>query len=281
MTSLASGRSTALYGVTGSGKTTIIGEYAEMIKQQKGKQLLYHSSDMGGFDSILPHVEAGLMVLNEYEHGVQDPWNWINDAVRGTGLTDEIGAVAFDGAASMGEALLNHITKSDWKVGTQATQKFGVTKASGQTPLQVGLNNESHYGLVQTFMLDQIWASTWLVRKGIDVIWTFGEWRGEGVNDAPIIGPALVGKALTPKLPRWIKYTLRVVSEPQTGSVDLHKLQLTPQPEMSGTASSMANARWPQGSSTPCPAFIEPASIREFFRLHEQASQEAVERLRG
>lgn len=279
MTSLASGRSLALYGVTGSGKTTLVGEYAEMMKEQKGKKLLYHSSDMGGFDSIIPHVEADIIVLNEYEHNVQDPWNWINDAVKGEGITDDIGAVAFDGGASMGEALLNHITKSDWKVGTQATQKFGVNR--GKEVLTVGLNNESHYGLVQSFLLDQIWASTWMVRKGIDIIWTFGEWRGEGVNDAPIIGPALVGKALTPKLPRWIKYTLRLVSEPQAGSTDLHKLQLTPQPEMSGTASSMANARWPKASDTPCPAFIEPASIREFFRLHEQASQEAVQRLRG
>jgi len=283
--SLADGRSIGLYGGTGTGKTTLIGEYAKWLKMAKGKTLLYHSSDMGGFDSIIPHVKLGLIPANESVHGIEDPWNSIHDAVQGKGLTDDIGAVAFDSAQSMGEALLNYITKSPWKVGQQNTQKFSVNRvgSSGNASdaLTVGLNNEAHYGMVQTFMLDEIWASTWLVRKGIDVIWTFGEWRGESVTDAPVIGPAIVGKALTPKIPRWLKYSLRTVSIPVENQTDRHLLQLVPQPEMSGIAMAMANARWPEGSSTPCPAFIEPASLVGFFDLHDQAARESEDALRA
>lgn len=280
--SLSAGRSIGLYGATGTGKTTLVGEYAAWLWRTKQKRLLYHASDMGGFDSILPHVDAGMIVLNEYVHGHDDPWNWIHDAVSGKGITDNIGAVAFDSAASMGEALLNFITKSEWKVGQQNTQRFTVNRpgaGTGQAALSIGLNNEAHYGLVQTFMLDSIWASTWLVRQGLDIIWTFGEWRGEDAKDAPVIGPAIVGKALTPKIPKWLKYTLRTVSVAQAGLTDRHLLQLAPQPEMNGTAVAMANARWPQGAGTECPAFIEPASLVEFFRLHGQAHEEATQQL--
>ncbi len=271
--SLSRGRSIIIYGPTGSGKTTLVGEYSKVLKR-KGKKLLYHASDMGGYDSIIPHIDAGMIQVNEYVHNTDDPWGWINSAVKCRDmLTDDIGAVAFDSGTSMGEALMNYITHSDWKVGTQATQKFS-PQGPGKVGLQIGLNNEAHFGLVQSFMLDQIWNSSWLVRSGLDVIWTFGEYKGEGVTDT-MIGPLLVGKALTPKMSKWLKYTLRVLSVPVSDQVDRHRLQLTPQPELNGMAISMANARWPQDARTPCPAFIEPASIEEFFRLHEQASQEA------
>lgn len=266
------GRLIALYGATGTGKTTLLGEYAELIKAETGKRLLLNGSDLGGFNSIIPQVDAGLVEVNEFVHGEADPWNWINDAVKGKNLSEQIGAVGFDSAQSMGEALLGFITKSDWKVGQQSTQRFTVNR--GKEALTVGLNNEAHYGLVQGFMLDKIWDSTWMVRNGIDVIWTFGEWRGEDAKDAPVIGPAIVGKALTPKIPKWFQFTFRTVSIPEAGQADRHLLQITPQPEMAGSAVAMANPRWPKGIE--CPAFIEPASLKEFFLQWEGAIDRAT-----
>lgn len=276
------GKSIGLYGATGSGKTTLIGDYALDRFHQTGKRTLYHSADMGGHDTLDPLIEESIIQVNTFHHGTDEPWIWIADAIKGKGIDDSIGTIAFDSAASMGEALLNYITKSEWKVGQQSTQKFTVNRAANQKDsITIGLNNEAHYGLVQTFMLDQIWSSTWMIHKGLDVIWTFGEWRGEDAKDAPVIGPAIVGKALTPKIPRWLRFTFRVVSVPQTGLPDRHLLQLTPQPEMSGVATAMANARWPQGSGVECPAFIEPASLKEFFIQRDAAVGAAKASLRG
>lgn len=262
------GRTISLYGDSGAGKTTLAGEYAkEKYKSEKLFSYL-NSADLGGADSIQPLINLGVVKLHAMEAGA-DPFVWINDAVSHPRREGE-GCRIFDSGTSMGEALLQAVRKSDWKVGTQATQKFKV--AAG---LNVEANNQAHYGIVQSFLLEMMWKSTWIANEGVDVIWTFAVERGENEESVPIVGPKVAGKALTAAMPKWFKYTFRVVSIPVSGSAPRHVLYIQEQPGENGLAVSFGNARYPLDADTPLPATIEPASLVEALRLIENGQDEA------
>ena len=270
------GRTIGVYGDTGSGKTTQIGDIAKEKRKTEGKKTLYVAGDLGGYRSIAPMERAGFLdVVGFDQAAAADPWSWVNRATSGELITDEIGLVAFDSATSISEAILNVITKTPGQVGQQKTQRFSV--ASG---LVVGANNESHYGLVQSFMLDQIWRSTWLAAKGIDVLWTFGLDRSEKVDASLVIGPKLAGHALTSQIPKWFQFFFRMVSIPVQGAPARHLLYLQEQPDLNGTGTSFGNPRYPLDAETELPAVLEPASLVEALALIERGQAEADDKLR-
>lgn len=274
------GRTLGLYGLSGSGKTTQIGEYAKFIKKTTGKKTQLHAMDMGGFDSIMPLIDIGLIDVDIYNEA-DDPWTWINAAVS-TVDDESYGLKAFDSGTSVGEALIAYCAKAAAE-GTQIGQErmFRLTIPTKAEPIVIGANNKSQYGLIQTFLLDMVWKSTWLARRsGVDVMWTFGEHRAEDPNDAPIVGPKLAGKALTGSIPKWLRYTLRMVSIPGgQGEPARHVLYCQEQPELNGLGMSFANARYPLDATTPLPAMIEPASLPLFWNLIQQAEDEAKAKL--
>lgn len=262
------GRTISLYGDSGAGKTTLGGEYAKHKFKTEKLRTYLHSADLGGADSIQPLINLDVVRLAAIGPS-DDPFVWINDAVSRP-RQDEEGCRIFDSGTSMGEALLQAVRKSDWKVGTQATQKFKV--AAG---LNVEANNQAHYGIVQSFLLEMMWKSTWIANEGVDVIWTFAVERGENEESVPIVGPKVAGKALTAAMPKWFKYTFRVVSIPVSGSAPRHVLYIQEQPGENGLAVSFGNARYPLDADTPLPATIEPASLVEALRLIENGQDEA------
>jgi hypothetical protein len=269
------GRIIALYGDTGSGKTTQAGEYAKFVRKTKGKNTRLNTADMGGFRTLLPHVNLGFVIPNQFKPETDDAWIWLDEAVSGKNLDPSIGCEVFDSGTSISEALLSACSHADFQIGQQRTQKFVVSR--GQQTLNVAINNEAHYGVVQGFMLDKIWQSTWLARKGIDVIWTFSVHRGEEQDRTPILGPKLAGKALTAAIPKWFEYTFRLASVPQDGLPPRHLLYLTEHSELSGLGHSFGNARYPLDAQTALPASIEPASIIEAIRLIEEVGQQEAE----
>lgn len=260
-----------LVGDSGSGKTTQAGELALKVRRERNKKSVLNTSDRGGYDSISAHERAGILVVNELGPD-DDPWIWINDAVSGANLGDDIGLAIFDSGTSMGDQLLTACHKSVLQIGQQKTQRFAVS--SGKQTLSVSINNEAHYGVVQGFMLEAIRKSTWLTRRGIDVLWTFAIYRGEDQGRTPILGPKLVGKAMTPFLPKEFRYTFRIDAVPQEGTIPIHRLYLTEHPELAGLGHSFGNARYPLGV-TPLPPFIEPASLPTALELIERGQQEA------
>jgi hypothetical protein len=267
-----------LYGDTGSGKTAQIGELAKHVRKSRGKNLLLHSSDMGGFDTIKPLVRAGVVTVNQFKPESDDPWIYVNDAVTGAGLTDDIGAVAFDGGTSLSQALLTACSHSTFQIGQQRTQTFKVTGTAGKN-LNVSINNEAHYGVVQGFMLDAIWKSTWLTRRGIDVLWTFLVHRGEEQDRTPILGPKLAGKALTAQVPTWFRYFFRIDSIPQAEGAPRHVLYTSEHSELAGLGHSFGNARQPLDAEA-LPSEIEPASITRALELVQEGQDSADEKLR-
>lgn len=271
------GKTTGLYGASGSGKTTQIGQYAKYIKKLYGKRTRYVGADLGGNDSISPLVRAGIME-EVYFGEKDDPWAWINHEVS-TMPADDIGLIAYDSGTSMGEALLSSAAKlgaQGLKVGSQPAQKFNIPG----TMMNIGSNTESHYMVVQNFLLDAIWKSTWLARKGVDVIWTFSEHKAENPIESSIVGPKLAGKALTGSIPKWLRYTLRLVTVPVQDGAARHLLMTQEQPELNGLGMSFANARYPLEALTPLPPIIEPASIITFWECLEKGQKEADEVIR-
>lgn len=278
------GRSIGLYADSGGGKTTLFGEYAKWKFKRTGQRSLYYAGDLGGFDSILPLVRLGIVLPIEFDPEKDDPWLWINNATEqrfpdGRLIGEDVGLIGFDSASSISEAILSAITKSPQQIGQQKTQRFNV--ARGNQTLTIGLNNEAHYGLVQGFMLDQIWKSTWLTRKGMDVLWTFAVDRSEKADKTPIIGPKLAGHALTAMIPKWFKYFFRLVSVPVQGEPTRHLLYLQEQPELGGMGMSFGNARYPIDATTQLPAVIEPASLVGAIEMIERGQQEAEDALRA
>lgn len=269
------GKSIALYGDSGSGKTTQAGEYAKHIKRTKGLNTVLFSTDLGGFDSIGSLVRAGIVHPVELSPG-DDPWIFIDDAVSGKGCGEDVGLAVFDSGTSQAEALLSACSHADFQIGQQKTQRFAVTR--GKQSLNVSINNEAHYGVVQGFLLDAIWKSTWLTRRGIDVLWTFSVHRGEEQDRTPILGPKLAGKALTAAIPKWFKYTFRIASLPQGDGQPIHRLYLTEHSELAGLGHSFGNSRYPLGVD-PLPPFIEPASIPKALELIEEGQRQADELL--
>ena len=268
------GRTIGLYGDTGSGKTTQGGELVKDVKKRTGLRTKYVGGDLGGYRSISHLERAGLLDVVAFDEvAAADPWTWVNGHT--SSLAPEYGLVIFDSATSISEAILNVITKTPGQVGQQKTQRF--TAGSG---LQVGANNESHYGLVQSFMLDQIWRSTWLASKGVDVLWTFGLDRSEKVDASLVIGPKLAGHALTSQIPKWFQFFFRMVSIPVSGAPARHLLYLQEQPDLNGTGTSFGNPRYPLDATTELPAVLEPASLVTALTLIEQGQAEADEKLR-
>lgn len=272
-----SGRTIALYGESGSGKTTLSGEYAKALFKSTRKRTIYHGADMGGHDSIMPLVRVGVVVENEFHPESHDIWSWIDSAVSGVGLPDDIGLAVFDSGTSMGEALLSSCAKlsaAGTKVGSQNILRFNVPGLGF-----IGANTESHYGVVQSYLLDQIWKSTWLSRRGIDVLWTFSVYRGEKADDSPILGPKLAGKALTSAVAKWFKNTFYLSEIPQDSMPARHILYTQSHPEMAGLGMSFGNSRYPLDAISALPSAIEPASLVEAFRLIEAGHTEADSQL--
>lgn len=266
------GKTIAIYGESGTGKTTQTGEYAKFVRKSRGKNSILYTTDLGGYDSISPLVRLGVVSPIQFAPGTDDPWIWIDDAVSGKQTDESTGLAIFDSGTSMAEALLSACSHADFQIGQQRTQRFSVTK--GKQSLNVSINNEAHYGVVQGFLLDAIWKSTWLTRKGIDVIWTFSVHRGEEQDRTPILGPKLAGKALTAAIPKWFNYTFRLDTETREGENPEHVLFTSVQPELAGLGHSFGNIRSPLGV-TPPPAAIRPASIIRAMEEIGRAQAEA------
>jgi len=273
-----SGRTIALYSESGGGKTTQIGEYAKWVYKTTGKRTCLFSSDLGGFDSI-DHLVGSVVDPISYDPSVDDPWSWINGAVEARGVdVNAYGLFAFDSGTSMAEQLLSSCAKlsaGGEDIGGRPAPKFIINKKGPvDKQIKIGSNVDSHYLTVQGVMRDNIWRSTWLAKFG-DVLWTFGLYRGESQQDTPIYGPQVAGKALTPLMPKWFKYTFPLLKEVTSGSAPVHKLLLQSQPDSMGMATYYANSRYPLGADVPCPLYIEPASLSNAIELLQQAHDQA------
>lgn len=277
-----------LYSRSRGGKTSLIGELAEHIFSTTGKKSLVYSIDKGGIGPLTPLVELG--VIDLIEQNATDPWIFLNKAAKGCVRDKDgkwtpadlsgYGMAALESLTGFGDAFMNNLTEKAAQgvnIGGGGNVSFNVS-GDGEN-LKIGGSNMAMYGVVQNRILDEVWKS-----QKLDVpyiIWTASASKEDDQNSGgKVIGPAVVGKALTSELPRHFDLTFRLDCLPSAqGKAERHILYLGNSIDVaSGNAVSLGNTRVPLGAELP--GTIEPASLVKALTLISQAEDTAKEALK-
>jgi len=275
-----------IYGDTGDGKTTLIGELAEDRYKKTGKITRLCTADRGGYKSIQPYVDLGIIEVEALDG---DPFFWMNKVVRGhvrhngkwvKEIRDDIGLYTFESMTSMGDALMQALAKKAGEgVNIGGGGNVNFTVSEGGETLKFGGNNMAHYQVVQTNIIEALWESQklpgWL-------LWTASAKRDEDPNaNGKLLGPAVAGRALTGEVPRWFVYTFRVAAIPaSTGKQEKHILYLGDFSDTSaGNAKGLGNCRMPLDAPT-FSTVIEPASIVKALEVIDGGYDKAVETIK-
>lgn len=279
-----------MYGRTNSGKTAQIGELAEYVMKTSGKKTRLYTADRGGLDTILPYVEEG--IIEPYEIGDHDPWHFLNHACSGhskdsagnwiAGANEHIGCYAFESLRSFAESLMESMkvqAASGTNIGGGANISF--TVAEGNEKLKISGSNMAHFGVAQSRMTEEVWRSQKL--NADYIVWTSSVSKDEDTTSAgKVLGPDVIGKALTAEVPRWFNYTFRLDVEPaKMGQPERHVLYLGNHIDVgAGGAAGLGNIRMPLDGKQPEKNFIEPASIVKALQIIEGGQKQAREAIR-
>lgn len=292
-----------LYGDTGDGKTPMIGEYAEADFIRTGKITRLYAGDPGGWRTIIPHVRLGIIRVVPVRD-LPFPWEWVDTISKGKlpvavpnqpnpkwivdkAENDRTGTYAFEGMTAFADILMQDAAReaaAGRNIGGQPPAfklQQGETKWAG--------NSQSHYGNVQTVMQMAIQES---LRLPGNVIWTAMAKRASDADlNSPILGPQLVGKAVTSDIPRWFVFTFRLMAIPGndlTGKKAEHRIYFDDHEERNTSgAKGLGNLRMPldafdadaAGNDKNIPPYISPASIMEGIRLWREGAHRATNTL--
>jgi hypothetical protein len=286
-------KSILVYGDSGDGKTALIGEYAEYLYRTERKRTRLYSFDPGGTDTIKPYINLGIIELIDMV-GLPRGWEGLDAASRGKVLapdgtwvqddSDDIGCDAYDGFTGAADGLMQDLSRkagAGTNVGGQAPAvkfKEGETTISGNSP--------AHFGIVQGQLT--MAAQETFHRSGRDIIWTaLARRASDNDTGSTILGPQIVGKALTGEAPRWFVYTFRVMGIPADAVLktpERHILYFNDHTDLNTPgAKGLGNSRIPMGVGPVDP--IEPASLVRALEVINSKSREAEglirERLQG
>lgn len=269
-----------IFGPTGSGKTSQLGELAWDDYKRTGKVTRLYTADKGGWDPVEAEVRAG--IIDPVHLDGINPWTFNaavagfipgpgpNDAWTRDGERDaKTGHVAFESLHGWGTLQMQDLAERAAGMGRPIENVGGESpirfmKGLAGTPAGkdfIGSNNKSHYGIVQGNLRDLCWKSFLLPW---DVTWTTLDVRAEDKeSSSPIVAPLLIGKAGSENVPSWFHQTFHLIVEPSMdGKPAVHKLFLEAHRDMTvgGMAYGLANNRQPLGTK-PLPPYIEPASV--------------------
>lgn len=279
-----------LYGRTNAGKTAQIGVLAEHVKKTLGKRTRLYTADRGSTKAIAPHIKLGL--IDTVEIGPTDPWIFLNKASKGQirdsqgkwvpGNLQDIGLVAFESFRSFAEELMMwQADKAADGINIGGGSNISFTVQDGQESLKVGGSNMAHYKVVQDRMTREIWNS-----QKLDVpyiLWTSSVSKDDGnISSGKILGPDVIGRALTEEVPRWFTYTYRIDVLPSKGDQpEKHIIYLGSTVDVgAGNATGLGNMRLPLDSKKPEKYAIDPASIVAALEASEGGVDEATEVLK-
>ncbi len=285
-----------LYGDTGDGKTTLIGEYAEDKFKKTGKITRLYTADPGGWRGLKPYVKLGIIHVVDLRK-MPRPWEWVGEAIKGKlpigigvdgmpiwqldiAANEKVGVYAFEGLTAFSDVLMQDASKqaaSGQNIGGQGVNfrhQEGNVKWAGNSP--------AHYGNVQTVMTIAVQESFHLPG---DVIWTAMARRAaDNDTQATILGPQIVGKALTSDVPRWFVYTFRAATIPGNDLMKTkteHRLYIEDWSDaLTPGAKALANNRSPLDSD-PIDPFITPASVVGAIAKIEKGGDTALEKIRA
>lgn len=277
-----------LYGRSGAGKSTQIGELSEYVYTKLGKTTRLYTADRGGVDTIQAHINEGLIQVVDI--GESNPFVFLNKVARGfvkdaqgkwvPGDLSKVGLVAFESITSICDLLMANMAQQA-AAGVNIGGSGGVTfTATGDgEAVKVGSTNMAMFGVAQNTIMWDIWQSQ---KLPVDyVLWTASVSKDEDTNaGGKVLGPAAAGKALTPEIPRSFQRSFRIDVVPGQGTAaPQHILYMGISTDLNaGNATALGNSRVPLGSDVP--SKITPASLTKALELIEKAEQESTNKLR-
>jgi len=270
--------SVLLYGDTGHGKTTLIAELATYLRVHQGKRTAVFLADKGSHKPFKMLARHDVVRLYRPKGNI---WLWVHHALRDevrneqgkyeSVATEDVGLIVHEGLTAYAELLmagLAQMSAAGTNVGGEGA--WNVTIREEQDSLKLGTSNRAHYGMVQLQIREGILCD----KPPVPHIFTAGVRRGESGQNTPVLGPLVVGEALTSQLPRWMDYTFRCAMT--AGKYHLH---LSPHldPQLGPRTVVLSNPRLPlQGAKVVVPPSIEPASLVKALQIL-QAREHAAE----
>lgn len=282
--------SVLLWGDTGHGKSTIIAELVEELYVTQGTTTAIFLADRGSIKPYRILAEHGAATL--YTPNGSNPWLWVHHALRGEVRNTKsqayeavagkgnpgVGLIVHEGLTAYAELLMSTMaTMSSAGTNIGGEGAWNVTIREGKDTLKVGTSNMAHYGMAQLQIREGVLAE----KPPVPHIYTAGARRGESAANTPVLGPLVVGDALTGQLPRWMDYTFRCSMT--GGKYHLHLAPHT-DPQLGPRTVVLSNPRLPKaGAQVEVPASIEPASLVKALRIlaarEAAAAQELQTRL--
>ena|SRR3990167_1073692 len=279
-----------MYGRTNSGKTAQLGVLAEYIKRTTGKNTRLYTADKGGTKTIDPHITLG--VVEAVELLDSNPFIFLYNAVRGNvraadgrwiaGDNTNIGMFAFESMRAFAEEIMRVCVEKaagGTNIGGGANISFNV-QGDEQT-LKVSGSNMAMFGVVQNRMQDEIWQSFKLDAPFI--VWTSSVSKNDDQDaGGKVLGPDVIGKAMTADVPRWFDLTFRIdVLPAQGGKPERHPLYLGTHVDVgAGNAAGLGNIRRPLDAEPLKELVIEPANIVKALEMLEKGEDAATEVIR-
>lgn len=277
-----------LYGRTNAGKTVQIGVLAEWVFVKHHKKTRLYTADKGGLDPILPYVDAG--ILEVVEIGDTDPFIFLNKAVRGY-IRDESGrwildkernaniaCYAFESMRGIAEELMLKMAKKAAEgvnIGGGSNISFAIS--GDNETIKVSGSNMAHFGVAQARITEEVWESQKLDADYI--IWTSSVSKDDDTTaGGKVLGPDVIGKALTAEVPRWFNYTFRLdVLPAKDGKPERHVLYLGNHVDVgAGNASGLGNIRRPIDAPEIKQVTIEPANVVHALTLVRDDARKAA-----
>lgn len=278
-----------LYGRSGAGKSSQAGVLAEHVYKTTGKKTRIYTADKGGVDPVMPYINLG--IIEVVEMGDTDPFIFLNRAVRGyvrdsagkwiidETLNANIGCYVFESMRGIAEALMMAMGRKaadGVSIGGGANIAFTI-QGDGEA-MKVSGSNMAMYGVAQNRMTEEIWASQRLPVQY--VMWTSSVSKDEdGVSSGKVLGPDVIGKAMTAEVPRWFHFSFRIDVVPaQAGKPEKHIIYLGSHVDVNaGNASALGNIRRPLDAPPLLQTTVEPADVVKAIQLVRESSQKAAE----
>jgi hypothetical protein len=282
-----------LYGRTNAGKTALLGELSEYCYTLTGgKTCRLYTADKGGVETIRPYIELGIIdahILGQGRYATTDPWFFLHNAILGKvkdekgkwildkEANDKVGMWAFESARSYAEALMSSMAKKAGvgvSIGGGSNVSFEV-EDDGEK-IKISGSNMAHFGVAQQRMTDEMWESQKL--QGKFLVWTSTVSKDEDTTAAgKVLGPDVIGKALTTEVPRWFNRTFRVdVLPAANGKPERHILYLGTHVDVgAGNAAGLGNIRMALDAPKLEQLTVEPASIVKALKLLDGGSDSA------
>ncbi len=277
-----------MYGRTNSGKTAQIGNLAEYVFKKTGKITRLYTADKGGLDPVQPYVDLGIIEVVEILNS--PAWIFLNRAVRGhvrdkdgkwvldKERNAKVGCYAFESLRGFAEVLMMDMAdkaSAGVNIGGGSNISFQV-QGDGET-LKIGGGNMAHFGVAQSRMTAEVWESQKLAADF--VVWTSSVSKDEDTTaSGKVLGPDVIGKALTAEVPRWFNYTFRLDVLPAAqGKPERHILYLGNHVDVgAGNAAGLGNMRRPLDAPKLEQITIEPADIVQALRLVREQANDAA-----